>query len=830
MDKLLVLWLTTLCTIVCAWFYLNNNMEIDYMRHPQLVDQETGVIKKPSEMLKLSKVIKITEDYINSTNAQERLYDLEYHLNFENPFLLDYSYSSKKQLIMSGWPVSNQTKCGQQLNWIVKNLELHPNYTFERGSLGFELTNLLDSFGKIESGHYSGAFNWLGSHRLCEKVSLNRDRIKTRYCIAKMRPKWWPKNETIYPKTRIRLGLCLPETCDTLSFNEHKEFIEKLAKFNLPKLYQDGLDFDSLFCLPDERSPIRQIPTSGYIYLSIVFTWLMIVSIGTIFHELWFHKRRIMRTKSQQKANDNAMTISNNRVICDFDIKMFKIDIHSTENGFTKSIDKKKSSSLSLSSKNFGAELFKDICDAISLRSCLKSFTSNNFRVNYNQGHRVKVDLGALDSIKCAMTLLVILGHSGYLSSIYSRSLAYRIELNSGITGRLALSISRCVDTFFIFFGLLTTYTLMNKVTLKQLSNPLLWLGINFGVLTRVTPLFMTIYWYSKSISPYLGSGPWWDYGVDQYSMKGVCMSDSWWKSIPYFGSIGMPPVPACLLPGWFLVSYSQISLLLPMITYIIWKLPNYLTKFLLIAFLMVTSTLSVCLKLYNQTSINEEGFTIYGGFLADLLEKFESTGNMTTFARLGGVSIGCLIGYLLRMYELGKIKRWPAIIRSNTTTIVNIILHTIIVFLPTLGAFNLINLKEFVSFNFLITIIWPILNLQLIIFATTVYNHKAIVRFLSHSFWHTFSKLGLAIYLVHWEVIFIATTSHDEAPTYGYLTDVMKMWAFGIFISILLAFVLHITIEVPISRLILLIYKRNVVKKISETSVNDTNKFESSS
>lgn len=816
MDKCLISWLTILTTVIIAWMYLNNKMEIDYLRHPQLIDEKTGEKRKPSEMLKLSKVIKITEDYINSTSAEERLYDLEYNLNFENPFLLDHSYSNKRDLIASGWPVSNQTKCGQQLAWIIKNLELNPNYSLQKGLTGYELTNLMDSFGKPESGHYSGAFNWLGSHRLCEKVSLDHGNIKTRYCVGKMRPKWWPQNETIYPKTRIRLGLCIPETCDTLSFQVHKDNIEKLAKFELPKLYQTGLDFDSMFCLPDERSPIRQIPKSGYIYLSVVSIWLVLVTIGTVSYEFLFHKRRVRRRMEAMETNTSRVS--------DFDVRIFKINILTDSR---KEMDNElvKFNTEQLSSKS----LIEDFCDAISIRSCIKSFKSNNFRVNYNQGHRVKVDLGVLDSVKCAMTLLVILGHSGYLSSIYSRSLVYRIELNSGILGRLCLSVSRCVDTFFLIFGLLTTYTLMNKYKLKQLSNPALWFGINLGITARIAPIFMLVYWYSKSISPYLGSGPWWDYGVDKFSMKGVCMSDPWWKSIPLFGSYGSPPVPACNLPGWFIVSYTQISLLLPLITYIICKLPNYIMKFTLIAFLMLASAFSVGLKLYNQTSIDEEGFSVYGGFLADLFEKFESTGNMTTLARLGGVSAGCLIGYLLRMYEIGDIQCWPSLIRSTFTTLLNIILHVIIVFSPIFGynsSSNSVNLKLFISFNFLITMIWPILNSQLIIFASTVYNHKAIVRFLSHSFWHTFNKLGFVIYLVHWEIIFITMTMHDEAPTYGYMTDVMKMWAFGIFISILIAFLVHILIEAPLSRLIMVIYKRNVVQQ-NETNVDNTIKIE---
>lgn len=812
MDRSLLAWLTVLCAGICVWFYLNSSMQIDYARHPQLIDQQTGEKKSPKELLQLAKVIKYTPAYINSTNAQERLYDLEYYLNFENPFLLDHSYSKKEDLQVSGWPVSNQTKCGQHLKWILDNIQAHPNYSFDRGQLGYELTNLMDAFGRRESGHYSGAFNWLGSQRVCQKVSLDEGKIKTRYCIGRMRPKWWPSNETIYPKTSIRLGLCLPETCDTLSFEQHKENMEILAKLNLPKLYKEGLDFDSMFCLPDERSPIRQIPQSGRILMIVVGCWLFTVLIGTLIHELWFHKRRTRRSEltggefmvnvyniSQKLANQENSP-KNSTVLAEF----------------TTTVN-------SCSGSTTLVNILEDITDALSLRSCLKSFKSNTFRVKYNQGHRVRVNLTCLDFVKCAMTLLVVLGHSGYLSSIYARSLANRIELSTGDLGRLTLSVSRCVDTFFFFFGVLTTYTLMRKLNIKQLANPLIWLGVNFGVLLRIAPLFMLVYWYSKSISPYLGSGPWWDYGVDQYSMKGVCMSDPWWRSIPYFGSYGSPAVPTCLLPGWFLVSYSQISLILPLLTYVICKLPNHASRLVLAIFLLLTSAFSIGLRLYTQTSVGEEAFTFYGSFLSDLLEKFESTGNMTTLARLGGVSVGCFTGYMLRIYELRQIKRWPSWLFNKLVVVLVLGLHVLVVLLPMFGhkfSSNLVSLKEFVSFNMITVVIWPIMNAILTIYAATVYNHKAIVRFCSHSFWHILNRLGLAIFLVHWEVIFVAMTSFEEAPSYGYVTDVMKMWAFGTLVSVFVAFFLHITIEAPLSRLVMV--PLNIKTKAnSETSID---------
>jgi len=754
-------------------------LEIDYKRNPQLIDPPTGAKLKPSELLDLAKVINPTPEYIAATSAQQRLYDLEYYLNFENPFLTDYSYADKQDLLVSGWPVANQTLCGSQLQWITKQLDEHQNYTLINGQLAHELTALMDSFGRLESGLYSGVVNWLGSYERCSRTKLDGGRIKTRYCTVRLQPRQWPTNETMYQKTTIRLGVCLPETCDTLSFRLYNSSIGRLAKLELTDFYRSQLELHSMYCLPDERSPIRRVPLSGRIYLCIVGGWIVLVVIASVIYEL--------SAKAMRKEKSNV----------DY---------------YAKSLDVSSSMAQTISQrgdsypdeKSFSLKLL----EALSLRCNLKGFKTNSFRVKYKQGHRVRVNLGCLDFLKVLMALLVVLGHSSYLASVYARSLVKRIDLSVSELARLALSIPRCVDTFFVIFGVLTTYTLLRKFTVKQLSRPTVWLSINLGILLRITPIFMLVYWYSKSVSPYTGSGPWWDYGVDHNSIKGICMSDPWWKSIPYLGSFGLPPT--CVPPAWFIVSYSQISLILPLITYILCKLPNYVLRSALAGLLLVVSASSIGVRLYKQTSVREEAFSLYGGFLTDLLEKFESTGYMTTLGRVGSVSIGCFVGYLLSQYEDGNIKNWPTFVRTKTTLILVSLAHILIILLPLIshGIYlltgKMTTLGEFIAGNVSVMIAWPILNAIIILNATTIYNHTVVIRFLSHSFWHSFNRLGFIIFLIHWEILTVGITNSEQAPGYGFVGDAIKMWTSSVSLSIALAIVIYMFVEAPMSRLLL--------------------------
>lgn len=221
----------TFCLGLLVWLYfeVQEAGKIDYGWHTFLINSTTGEKIKPKDTYDLGKFIRMTESYVNSTNAIERLYDLESNFRIENPFTSDQIYSNELQLVQSGWPVADQAKCGDELKWIVDRLAAQ-DYRLTKGRVGYELTQLMDSFGKPEAGLFAGVSIWPGSYKQCRQVSLDRGRIKTRYCFARMRPKWWPENEPYRLKTRIRIGICLPETCDTMSFARQKEAIEFLTK------------------------------------------------------------------------------------------------------------------------------------------------------------------------------------------------------------------------------------------------------------------------------------------------------------------------------------------------------------------------------------------------------------------------------------------------------------------------------------------------------------------------------------------------------------------------------------------------------------------------
>lgn len=834
MDFKLFAWISVLCTGVCFWLYSDlDRGRMNYEMHKSLYDSQTGTFKRARDVMNLTEIILAPENYINKTNTLERLNHLIQAMNFETPYIFDQHYSDRKLIEQAAGPNVNQTCCGKHLDWLLAQLQPRnqnqalqqplsdADYGFEllTGRRGLELATLVDTFGKPDSGFYSGNTFWPGSYKLCSSLQMQFDREPTRlgmhYCIARYRHKGWANiRDASYPEARIRLGVCLPETCDTNSYPRFKQQIDHLAKLDMSNHFRESLQLSSVTCLPDERSLLRKIPQSGRIYLAIVLTWCALIILLTLIYELYLRPKHL---KQQQQMNQNE----NYETFEEPDSNLGKMQASQTlnlqldnNNKQTQLIHNANPPSSQQNHRHSANNWWLELIESLSIRHSLKSFKFDAFRVRHHRGERVRVNLSPLDSIKIIMALLVVLGHSALISIIYARSLRYKIDMSTGNAGNMAMSTVRCVDAYFVFFGVLTSFTLLRKFRPHQLANPFFWLAINFGVFLRVGPIFLLAYWFSRSISPYLSSGPWWDYGFDEMSMKAICMREPWWKSIPYFGNTGIPSVPTCLLPGWFIVCYIQLSLLMPIITYILVNLVSTLKRIGLVLFLSLVSCAALAIRAHQQTAIVPEGISLFGGMAFNLMEKYEPTGYLTSLGRLCSVSVGSLVGCLLHVYDREQIKKWPKWLTSDCVIWLNTFVGVAIVILPLIGhrvylaTGQLPTLRVVVLSSFLTSFLFPIIIGILIVNLATTKNRNVIVRFLGHSFWHIFNRLGLLIFLIHWEILMYGATSFESAPSYGFITDVMKMWAFGSFGSILFAFILYIMIEAPLSRLLVMIAK----------------------
>lgn len=704
-----------------------------------------------SNQIKLNEVINFTQllgqpdDYIEQKNFIERLYDAVSGANILIGINRVREYLNPEDLAKSGQPFKNDTLCGEQLDWILTKLDENPDYIALRGKLGFELTSLFDAFGYQESGFLTESSNtWVGSAERCSRVSLDYGRIKTHHCFGNFRFNSWTQPDVHHLQTELRIGLCVPRTCDTLSFANHKTKLERLGKHHLSDTLRRNLYLNSLFCIPDQESPIRQISTGGRVYLYIIGFWLAIIVSSTIITELNF--------------------------------------------GYMTNLLGNKGSSL---------------LESFSLR---KSVRTLKLPAPYRD-ENIRVDLRILDFIRIVMAILIIQLHSGLLCGLLSTRLLPIATIMKSDLVVFVLSFGLFIDTFLAIFGMLISYKLLCRFKPSHIVKPAIWIGVNLHIALRISPIFILVYWFNSLIMPHIGSGPLWDYAIDNSTMIGNCQNAAWWQSIPLTSTVGLP-APACNPPGWFLGAYSQIALLMPLVIYLIASYKYEISRISLIVFIAIISSINNGFKMSRQDVVPMDVITKYGSYLVVIIEKYENSGYMDTLSRFGTVAIGALLGYYLYRYEVGHIDKVPKWISSRTTNIILLLSHLIVFSLPLLG--NSISGEkrpklsaiQFGVLNGLFMFIWPTINCMLLFNVATTIRNNSMLKFMNHPFWHAFNKLGLTLYLIHMGVIsYIITFDERLQPTTTY-GDMWRTCLQVTFVSLVLALLIYILFEAPLMHL----------------------------
>lgn len=765
----------TLVTIFGSlfWLYLMIN---DWRHHnkdawPEFYNVTSKSWIEPPETLKLDNVLYQPKTYIETSNAEERLQDLVYTALLLNPLTIyEYSFKDPREQALADSPSTNETLCSEQLTWIMTYLNQMPDFRARQGYRAHELTRFIDSFGKPKPGTFlDGANHWIPTDEYCLSANLNDGLIKTRYCIGKFTFKSWTKREMVFD-TMIYMGLCLPKTCGSMAISRKAPIIDKLAKVDLPEYYKQSMVLDSVYCLPEEDSKLRQLPLGSWIYISLILIWLTIVALSSFIREI----RRV-----SAKNPDEASISLRGKVL---------------ENSYD------------IGDKNIKYNFWTEVFNLFTLRQSLKSF----FRTREAEEHG-KLDLRWLDCVKFLMVISVVFGH-GFSGPIFHTKIMRR-QLTTPIReyGWWLIALMRTNDGFFLIAGLITSFQLLERYDYKKLSNFFLWSRWNLAVNLRYGPLFMLVAYFSKLVLPYLGSGPFWDYGVSPHGRR-HCIEGPWLQGLTLFGLYGDIPSRICNPPGWFLVCYTQLALIVPLVTLVISRLPNYKARFGLVFFLLVVSSANTVMRFLVQRvevfdKVNEFGVVVVG-----MIDKFEATGYFDSLSRLGDVVTGCLSGYLLHRFKQETI-RWPTFMTSRLGIMTITTLLAIVTCMPVISHLlydtrtamvpNLVSIILMGFFNF----IWPVLCSILLITGSTIFTNHAIIRIMKANFWQILNKLGLVIFLIHYELTLVSVAFSTGGPTNGTLFEMLLVSTFVTAASLILALVIYLTFQGPLHRLIKLVF-----------------------
>lgn len=748
-----------------TWFVCRIQRGTNYqVYYPEFYDQEAGRWIKPRELIKMWHAVpsRISDDLINNTNSWQRLQEVMAMWALTNIVKKDFTYDDKRHLAAAGGAWANQEACQAQLGWVrgaIDSMGGHDLATIP-GTRAEELNNLLESFGQPDSGSMHNGRNWWsGSQLACESSSLNGRSIQTRQCAGQFRHKDWKSKGLT--RGWIRVDLCLPRACDSNSFHQNREQIEHLAKYYWPTRYKDNMVIQALYCPPDAESWVAQMPIGGRILLACLAAWVCLVLLVSVRQEL-------QSVKSHSK--------------CETTCKSGRVNDNKRDLWF--------------------------YLDAISIQNSMAAFLER-----VDQRPEARVDFRPFDCIKSQMSIFIVLGHSLAMTIFHSR-----VTVHDWFNdfSRLSMSFGRLNDTFYITFGALLAFNILSSIKRKYLGSPITWIKINIIAFVRVFPLFFLTHWINRVVSPYLSSSPHWDYGLGN-SMKTICRFDPWWKSIPYFGNFGTQEMPHCNVPSWFVVAYCQLTLICPILVYVLDRLSSNKSRLVLVAFTILLSTAHTSIKFLQQQVFPADIMSFFGTFVVIFVDKYEPSGYFDALSRLGCASIGCFMGLHLYRYNKDPNAKWPSWLISRRTIVAVLIMKVFIFIMPVMVYYGLMasdyrmSATNLILVNGSVSMVWPVLNAILLLNLITVYKDSLIARFMQHPFWSSFNKLGLAISLIHFEVAVIANMAHETANSYSSIMEASKVWAFSLSVSIALGMLFFAFIEAPLGNLFKIFTMRKV-------------------
>lgn len=720
-----------------------------------------GITKRPNHLINISRLLLQPSDYIETTSPTQRLYDQAHTWNLKAQVWPAYEYSNQKDLIESGFPVSNEKKCKHDLEWIIENIRTHQNYTTANGKLAHELTNYIDSFGKPEpSTYYGGSIRWHGAYSQCLKVELNDGNLRARYCTGNFRFNSWPEEASFIPETVIRIGLCLPETCDTRSFPKFKDQIEYLAKYELIDRYKRSLSLESMYCLPDERSPIRKIPQSGWIYLSVVGFWTLLIIIASLLHSYF----------GNPKENLN----------------------------------------------------YESLLQMMAIQTSIKDFVDR--KKNQAPKPSETVDLQFLNFIKFIMMIMIIWGHSESVTFYHTQTYEARKLMLTDLVKRLSGGFRCFVDTFFILYGMLVSYKLMRYPRSSFIRAPF-WFVFNLRIFLKTIPTFALMFWFCHSVSAYIGHGPGWDYGTgpslrwscmnepwwrsipyfgnSEATSSPPCNSPAWF-------SISYTRLALIIPPLTYVLSKLSPLLQIGLVTYLL--ILSCLNEMIRLTHQQVlgpdgvyaySGFLVLVIEKFEpsgyQDTFSHLGSVAAGCFAGVVLDRFRECSRKDLPKWLGSTALSIVL-----LVILSKLFIYPLLYNSELEP------PSLLLQAFTLGYHK---------------IAWIFVAIVLIIQMSTAFNESLLASFMSHPFWRSLNHLNLGLYLVHLELITYINQIHEHgAPFNGYTSEIIMIFSFVLLISLIISLYIYIIIQLPLSKLLNLLMENYIGWSYSErfTPVSD--------
>lgn len=740
--------------------YLTNNLN---GRYPYLKLPNGGYVG-PKDYFNFTNVYEPNLAYYETVNIEEHLFEELKSMEIGSSIATmdQWHYSNKETSLEFGSPEANKRKCLQELEYITGELNRatkDSSYLFQRGLGNIQMIKYIDTFGRPPSETYFGHSYWVGSYRGCLNSHLlppaandTLSAINLRYCWGKLRAKDWPEvggEGDVIPPVSFRVGLCLPNSCDTETANEQRSLVQQIMVFNFSPLHRDRFNklFD-IYCLPTGTLNQNQLSLPAKLFVTSILLWLGIIMMLSIY--------RFTDNPVELNATAKTLTIQENL-----------------------------------------ARYFNDDSPPTS-----------------HDSPTARVDLRPIGIIKFFASIAIIVGHLGCSVGWVFNSSTFSITMNARKVSRLYfMSCMKSVDWFMVIGGLLTSFTIVRKFQANKINSivkPKVYLSFIVIRYLRLTPIFVIIATFLKTIYVHLGEGPMWDYGTYNYSMQGRCQQSSWWRLLVFpilFSLNGNSYQHECLPVSWYVITDLKLSLVTPLLVYLFCKQRNTWSQIMISILPIAVSTLSQYKDLTMQQMVYFKHFFTYSPLIGTnmLSLAFGEPGYFSAINRSHAFIMGLLCGIILHKYQQNGIKLWPFFMRGWFLKAM-IVYQVYDYFAPLIAFSNYLQTKNIPSEETIKLAMLLKPRIDAIIFAILTLRAvtdcaQSLMRFSQPLY--KLSKLSYCVFFIHSIVIAYAVSSNEKSRPDSLEIQFLMLLAFVTCSSFIISFPMYILFESPIALLL---------------------------
>lgn len=499
-----------------------------------------------------------------------------------------YDLPGEKELASS--PRMNQTLCGKQLDYMIATAN-NDNTHISRGA-NVNLMRILDTFGRPGVSTFESQLTWIGNYQQCINSKLfipaqpadinnyhhddSSSAVPMHYCVGHFRYPEWP-NSTFYERNLVmKVALCLPDTCDSFSYDYHKQKLIQLALSNIgPR--QAGFYMSSLYCLPHRESKLLASDNNP-LYVSFwvfSFIWFVVVVVCSVYHFFLIiqNNTRIKEEKKEELRCKLAQLVSQRSDLSsNADPSELKLLNETMSAQYLKMRVKQVREIKQLRSltESEHVPLLVGIFSIIG--NCRKLFMieepASGAVVNGDKSKTAEKGgesqprgdnrIVVLDGLKGIAITIVVFGHCT-LEVILCTFTTVEVKgnFNFAYSEYFFIAPFMMLNCFLIITGLLTSL-LIFKQGKRFVESPINWLLITIVRYLRIMPLLLYAIWMSKANYRKIGHGPLWDYGTAIMSHNNICENESWWLSVFLLNNLRQMNFQ-CVGPAWYLATDFQL-------------------------------------------------------------------------------------------------------------------------------------------------------------------------------------------------------------------------------------------------------------------------------